>query len=341
MFPAMLALSLAVLTSCNERATEPETAGEALPVPALAVVSNTWIPRADLPSIERLALTSAVVPNAAGQSILYAIGGITALGGSLGKVQAYNAATNAWTYKASLPIAVYRTNGAGVINRKIYVSGGVTRDKFFRRDLYMYDPASDTWTPKQDIPSCCAGTWGGLTGVIDNQLYVVTCEEAEDCYIDLRPLSLLRYDPATNQWTQLASSPPQLKRPMGGVIGGKLYVTGLTGGPDSRTRLAVYDPATNQWTVQSSIPRPRWDGASVVVDRKLYLIGGFQQDADGTVRKVRGVNVYDPATNSWTTKAPLPTARAEITASRVFVNGEPRIEAVGGERPGNNLQYIP
>jgi hypothetical protein len=37
----------------------------------------------------------------------------------------------------------------------------------------------------------------------------------------------------------------------------------------------------------------------------------------------------------------MPTARGDFTASRVVVDGTPRIEAVGGARPGNNVQYVP
>lgn len=53
------------------------------------------------------------------------------------------------------------------------------------------------------------------------------------------------------------------------------------------------------------------------------------------------MSVYDPATDTWRERAPLPTVRRDLGASRVVVNGEPRIEAVGGARPGNNVQYGP
>ena len=51
--------------------------------------------------------------------------------------------------------------------------------------------------------------------------------------------------------------------------------------------------------------------------------------------------MYDPATNLWTTRARMPTGRAAGAASRVVVNGQARIEVVGGSRPGNNVQFIP
>ena len=123
---------------------------------------------------------------------------------------------------------------------------------------------------------------------------------------------------------------------MGGVIGGKLYATG---GPSGD--LLVYDPATNGWTSKRPLQRPRTSGAGVAFNAKLYILGGYERDPDGTKRPVRKTSVYDPATNIWTTKAAMPTARFDFAASRVVVDGQPRIEAVGGARPGNNLAYRP
>jgi hypothetical protein len=65
------------------------------------------------------------VPNASGQSVLYAIGGRSiSTRGSLGKVQAYNATTDTWSYKASMPIAAYWTNEAGVIRKDLHLRRG-------------------------------------------------------------------------------------------------------------------------------------------------------------------------------------------------------------------------
>jgi hypothetical protein len=37
----------------------------------------------------------------------------------------------------------------------------------------------------------------------------------------------------------------------------------------------------------------------------------------------------------------MPSPRADIAASQVRLNGQARIEVVGGSVPGNNLQYVP
>ncbi len=71
------------------------------------------------------------------------------------------------------------------------------------------------------------------------------------------------------------------------------------------------------------------------------MIGGYRRNVDGTITEVRTTSVYDPATNTWTNKAPMPIASASLAASRVVLNGKPRIEVVGGNRPGNNVAYIP
>ena len=336
---AALTCASAMLAGCSDTTTQPETVESTVPPGDLATAAvNSWTTRANLPGIERGGLTTAVVQNASNQSILYALGGrVIETGGSLGKVQAYNAATNTWSFKASMPIPVYATNGAGVINGKIYVSGGITRDKFFRNELQVYDPATDTWTLKALMPD--DDTWGGVTGVFGGKLYVLTSINQEDSYIDFEPLLLYRYDPATDQWTRLASSPPQVRRPMGGFVGGKFYVTGAT--PGGEALFHAYDPATNQWTSKRPLAAPRFGGVGVSLGGKLYVIGGVREDPNDVFTSTRATGVYDPATDRWTFLSPIPEDRPAASGSRIVRGGVARIAVVGGTRPGNNLEFTP
>jgi len=327
---AAAAFTLLILASCGDSTTETETAGDTPPA-ALAAAANSWITRADLPSTERWALAAATVTNAAGQSILYTIGGRTATGGSLSKVQAYNVATNSWSYKASLPVPLYWSNGAGVINRKIYISGGLTGYKAYSAALYVYDPAANSWTRKHDMPNT---TFRGVTGVIDGKLYVLTGCDQEDCD-RYEPRAFYRYNPVTDRWVSLPTPTSQVGGRMGGVMGKKFYVTG--GG----NQLDMYDPATNLWAARAPMPQQHSRGAAAALAGKLYVTGGYQEEPDGTIESVLTTSVYDPTTNTWATRAPMPTAHSDFAASRVVFNGRPRIEVVGGTRPGNNLQYIP
>ena len=85
----------------------------------------------------------------------------------------------------------------------------------------------------------------------------------------------------------------------------------------------------------------RYGAATVVQAGKLYLVGGTRLNADGTREVLRANIAYDPVTDRWTNYAPMPTARTGIGGSLVTLSGTPRIEVIGGSRPGNNLQYIP
>jgi N-acetylneuraminic acid mutarotase len=339
-FPRLLLLAVSalslVLGACRDETTgpnpvtDPNAARPQPTAPELAVAQNSWRTRADMWGIERTNFAAAVVPNSAGQSILYAIGGSTTTGSTLSRVMAYNAATNVWTLKSPMPVPVTQSNGAGAIGSKIYVSGGLrTRgEKSYTADLYVYDTSTDSWTRKSDMPDL--GT-NGFTGVLGGKLYVVTsCNDPEAC----GGKWLYRYDPLADSWTALAPPPANIDyrfRLMGGTIGQKLYI----GVPGSST-LSVYDPGSNSWSQRSTHVTVRIGAASTTLNAKLYMMGGL----DANWQKVRTTNVYDPATNSWTTAAPLPTARFSTVAVRLAVSGA-KIELVGGARPGNNVQYTP
>jgi N-acetylneuraminic acid mutarotase len=155
-------------------------------------------------------------------------------------------------------------------------------------------------------------------------------------------LAVYRYNPATDQWTTVATSPFKSEAPVGAAINRKLYFVSDRGPNfvEMTTQLTEYDPATNTWTTKAPPPKPRFGGAAVALGAKLYLIDGFEKQSDGSFKQVRTVRVYDPATNMWSTRAPLPEMRSG-SASRVTLNGKARIELVGGPAPGNNLQYAP
>lgn len=357
---AILALSSFVLAACGEETTGPS------PAPAsglmAAVTSNSWITRAAMLTT-RTDLAVATVPNAAGQSIVYTIGGRNPNGTPLKSLALYNVATNTWSFGRALPVALAWSNGAGVINGKIYISGGFSdyNQYLLSNALYMYDPATNTWTRKHDMPSV-EGPFHdfnyvgaqGVTGVINGKLYVVTaCYSTNEpwpylsesgCYGSGVGPAFFRYNPATDRWVTLPSPPwgQGAGSPFqGGVIGGKFYVMGGSL-YDHSSRLAAYDPATNQWTTKNALGLARPGAATTVLGGKLYVFGGRRfnatLDAYETLNKTI---VYDPTTNLWTGRAPMPSSRTGIAASQVRLNGQARIEVIGGLPPGNNLQYIP
>jgi N-acetylneuraminic acid mutarotase len=353
LLPTALVLSSLAIAACGEDTTQPNPTTEPNPAaPEFAIAPNSWITRANMPA-NRTDLAVATMKNAAGQSIVYAIGGRNPNGVPVATVTAYNVATNTWTFRRALPIPLARSNGAGVINGKIYVSSGYRNTSDFpTRALYMYEPATNRWTRKSDIPTAKSvpgdpysdnyyAMGGGVTGVIGGKLYVVSgcfmSQEPWGYFEDCNPL-FFRYNPVTDRWVRLPgpfAGEPTFGPFVGGVISGRFYVMG-------RGRLEVYDPGTNQWTTRTPLGLPRPGAATAVLDGKLYLMGGIRYNAQTEALDTLAVTiVYDPATNAWTRRASLPSPRSWTAAAKVFLNGQPRIEVVGGIAPGNNVQYIP
>lgn len=360
--PAVIVtLGSLALAGCGNEATGPSPASTTTsPATPLAAASNAWLTRADMLTT-RTDLAIATVTNAAGQSVIYTIGGLNPNGVPLKTVTAYNVATNTWTFRRALPAPLAWTNGAGVINGKIYVSGGFSEygqgDGYPSKALYLYDPVANTWTRKHDMPSLYGPPdWNnfalgseGVTGVINGKLYVVTaCSVANEPWgyqegCDGKGAWFLRYNPATDRWAMLPSPFPAAARPpfVGGVIAGKLYVMAASRYTHDGY-LAAYDPATNLWSTKNALGLARPGAATAVLAGRLYVMGGVRfdpvrEDYDTLDKTI----AYNPATNLWTPRASMPSRRSGIAATVVRVNGQSRIEVVGGQAPGNNLQYVP
>jgi N-acetylneuraminic acid mutarotase len=333
LFPTVvLTVSVLTLTACGE-STAPTDNQPQLLTSGL----GSWTTRAPMPT-PRISLAAAVLYNASHQPILYAIGGATYTSPAVRRVEAYNFATNTWTRKADLPSARAITDGASVINGKIYLVGGRSSNYELTGSLYVYDPASNTWSSKASLP---VKTFAGTSGVIDGKLYVLVshCVGCEAEYVR----RLYRYDPATNTWSRRADCPRIHASPAGNVIGGKLYVAGgIDQNAVELTSLDVYDAATNTWTAKAPMPQYRVAAPAAVLGGKLYVLGG----GEGEQSWDASVVAYDPATNTWTSKAPMLAPWEAPAARTVTYGGVSHILKIGGYsfdgQPSGNLEmYTP
>jgi Kelch motif len=107
------------------------------------------------------------------------------------------------------------------------------------------------------------------------------------------------------------------------IAGGEVLNTGMTPGPAS-SRLDIYDPAADRWTVAANpIPTATISPTAAAFGGLIYVIGGATFASQGGDSSA--VYAYDPATGTWTSKAPLPAARSDAAAavvgSRICVFG--------------------
>jgi N-acetylneuraminic acid mutarotase len=200
-----------------------------------------------------------------------------------------------------------------VVDGKIYVIGGIGG----KTKVEEYDPATDTWRQKADLP---AGGYLLSTSVVNGKIYAIG---GSTSILDGTPLATVEeYDPATDTWTTRADAPLSLWGSSASVVNGKIYVIGNMLGRGAMSTVQEYDPATDTWTAKADMPTARWLLSTSVVNGKIYALGGFPKRGGTTIS---AVEEYDPATDTWATKANLPSRR---TARTVVVNG--RIYVFGG-----------
>jgi N-acetylneuraminic acid mutarotase len=95
----------------------------------------------------------------------------------------------------------------------------------------------------------------------------------------------------------------------------KIYVFGGLSNTETENSVTlgttqIYDPATDTWTLGAAMPTARYLATAVEVGGKIYVMGGRTIDSSGSGGPVTSNEVYNPATDSWT------TARAMSTPNR-------------------------
>jgi hypothetical protein len=190
----------------------------------------------------------------------------------------YASSTNRQVQKADMPKAT--TAGVtGVINGKVYVLPGYCSGESVDpghcttggpiRQLYRYDPSTDTWITRRQAPHFHTF---GAAAVINDKFYVVGGIN-QGAYLDV-------YDPATNTWQTRAPIPTPGERLFGAAIGSKFFVLSWShpSGQPIVSKAYLYDPATNKWTSRAAPPNGIAGPIVKVMlngQPRLFLPGGF------------------------------------------------------------------
>jgi N-acetylneuraminic acid mutarotase len=139
------------------------------------------------------------------------------------------------------------------------------------------------------------------------------------------------YDPEMDTWAFKTAMPTPRCDFAIAVYQNKIYcIGGITSVDDTGWHVTgvneVYDPATDTWENKTSMPTARSSLQANVVKGKIYLIGGYVPDNSDFGFAISALNeVYDPATDSWTTKKPLPVATSDypsvVVDDKIYITG--------------------
>jgi N-acetylneuraminic acid mutarotase len=217
-----------------------------------------------------------------------------------------------WRLRADLP--TWRVHSAAVgLNGKVYIFSGAGAS--LELSTQAYDPVTNTWATKAQMPSSlmnhAAVEHGGNVYIFGS-----TNTGTGVTYM---------YNPGTDAWTTKTALGNSRTHMCAASVAGKIYVFGGDDGVDPLKDNHEYNPATDTWTVKAQMTYRRLHFCGVAVNGKVYAIGGFGGITGPDYADLSSVEEYDPAANSWTAKANMPTARsglaAGVIADRVYVFG--------------------
>jgi N-acetylneuraminic acid mutarotase len=217
---------------------------------------------------------------------LYLIGGLD--GGSEGRVQIYDPATNSWSQGASMSWAAGSVSTA-VIGGKIYAAGGIV-STFTVGNCAVYDPVLNTWTALAPMPD--GGRNHAAAATDGTKLYVFGGRKGGN-FVANGYDSVMIYTPGSpGSWTwsgaggSTLAKLPEARGGMGKAIyhRGEFYVFGgeTLNDPDAGPngvydRVDVYDPVANTWRAEAKMINPRHGLFPVLFQGHIFLAGGGTQ----------------------------------------------------------------
>jgi N-acetylneuraminic acid mutarotase len=302
---SILSLSLIAVSACGDAVAPAADARAGIDATTSCVASAGW---SAAPSVLGGPIQETAAVAVDGK--VYVIGGFNASLGVVPNVRIFDTATCTWSDGPDLPRPVHHANAAAV-DGTIYVLGAMQGLNFIASgEVWAWKPATEsTWSTRATMPS---GTERGsaIVGVVDGLVYLAG---------GLRGGAVAEvsaYDPSANAWdTSLPALPEARDHGCGGVVDGKLYVTGGRMATIESTSDAVFEYTPGgTWADRAPMPTGRGGTACGVIDDRIFVVGG-EGNPDTTTHVFPDVEAYTPATNTWEQLSPMVTPRHGMGAA--------------------------
>jgi N-acetylneuraminic acid mutarotase len=265
-------------------------------VEAYDPATNTWTPRADMPT-SRYGLATVSVGDA-----IYAIGGFDfSSSGGLSTTEKYSVLGNNWT----MSVGNLRRGRGGLgatynllFAANFYAVGGGTQDYFGppTSAAEVFKINQSQWMILTNMPT--ARNWVAVASApLSPSLYVIGGIDTTSARLKkVEAFNLM----TGGAWTTLADMPTARMAAAAATSSsdGKIYVFGGIDTGDGLTTVEAYDSRDDTWVPRASMPTARWGlAAAEGPDHKIYVFGGW---AGSGITPLTTVEAYDPSSNTWT-----------------------------------------
>jgi N-acetylneuraminic acid mutarotase len=243
-------------------------------------------------------------------------------GDNINEFGRFDPVANAWIPLAPVPdlnngeaSGVYAPN----VNKLFVFGGDRASTGTVVNTTRIYDIATGVWSTGAVMPDVRAFMGSGY---YNGKIYLVGGYTTGN--VDPSFGQVWEYDPVLNTWnTSRASMPITMGGPGFGIVNGHIYIAG--GRNLANTNLNTlydYDIGADTWTQRANLPTGINVPGSAVIGGKLWVFGGGNpflgsavsiKSNDMGVRRPDTTNilqVYDPATNTWTSGPALNQQRS-------------------------------
>ncbi len=282
--------------------------------------------------------------------VLLKNGKVLAAGGSDGSAEIYDPTTETWSSTGSLNqkrIAFTMTPLAD--GRIMAIAGynwpytGVGTDQEYLDSVEIYDPSTGVWTATGSLAR--GRLYNTATLLPNGKVLVAGGYNGNIGFVDEAEL----YDPASGTWSDAGSIGARWAQTATLLPNGKVLLAGGRAIQEEPgfTSAKLYDPSTGVWSDTGSLNTGRaFHSATLLPNGKVLVSGGETFDSyDYTLVSMKSVEIYDPATETWSTEASLTDARAYHT-SMLLPSGDVLVTgglsfAARGELVGSTELYDP
>jgi N-acetylneuraminic acid mutarotase len=233
----------------------------------------------------------------------------------------------AWRAVTPCPVARFEAMG-GVSGGKMLVMGGFTDSALnVTTRIDVYDPATDTWSVAQPLPS--AQTHVAVAALGDSLVLAggfvgpaSSWHTTDEVWIRWHDGSFVNGPPLPSPRAAATAA----------VLGGVVHVAGGLA-TDGVTDTGDHDSNMLAGAFQSlaPLPNPRNHLGGAAIGSSFYAVAG-RHGWDETAGDQTDLDRFDPATGQWTSLAPIPQAASEIAGATFAAGG--RLVVVGGSISG-------
>lgn len=170
-----------------------------------------------------------------------------------------------------LPVAMYNSH-AIVVENKVYVGGGCTKDREKDDTIFVYNVTDNFWSP---LPPCPV-TFFGLALIYD-QIATVGGRTTN------RGITNLVYaydDDSKPEWKPLVPPMPTARHSLTVVShSSNVFACGGRDAEGISKAVEVFIASDGQWFVTYPLPYPFYQMSSTIIHGTCYLLGGYDQFA--------------------------------------------------------------